>query len=122
MTCPDSRHVASHRWLSAEGPGRGKEQSMNRRIFKSWLAKKRGPIAVLAAALAAAASLGVAGCGAAVSAAPHARADQVPAAANGLGQLTGLLPRDQLTLESAIQVNLSNETVRLPLYPGIAYK
>ena len=95
---------------------------MNRRIFKPWLAKKRGPITVLAAALAAAASLGVAGCGAAVSAAPHARADQVPAAANGLGQLTGLLPRDQLTLESAIQVNLSNETVRLPLYPGIAYR
>jgi len=95
---------------------------MNRRIFKPWLAKKRGPITVLAAALAAAASLGVAGCGAAVSAAPHARTDQVPAAANGLGQLTGLLPRDQLTLESAIQVNLSNETVRLPLYPGIAYK
>jgi hypothetical protein len=89
---------------------------MNRRIFKPWLAKKRGPIAVLAAALAAAASLGVAGCGAAAaSAASHARADQVPAAANGLGQLTGLLPRDQLTLESAIQVNLSNETVRLPL-------
>ena len=25
-------------------------------------------------------------------------------------------------MESAIQVNLSNETVRLPLYPGIAYK
>jgi hypothetical protein len=95
---------------------------MNRRIFKPWLAKKRGPIAVLAAALAAAASLGVAGCAAAASAAPHARADQVPAAANGLGQLDGLLPRDQLTLESAIQVNLSNETVRLPLYPGIAYK
>ncbi|HEX4865001.1 MAG TPA: hypothetical protein VFV02_13090, partial [Acidimicrobiales bacterium] len=32
----------------------------------------------------------------------------------------GLLPRDHLTEESAIQVNLSNETVRLPLYPGTA--
>jgi hypothetical protein len=41
--------------------------------------------------------------------------------ATGLGQLCGLLPRDNLTLESAIQVNLDNETVRLPLYPGIAY-
>jgi hypothetical protein len=42
--------------------------------------------------------------------------------AKGLGQLTGLLPRDHLTTESAIQVDLSKETVRLPLYKGIAYK
>ena len=42
--------------------------------------------------------------------------------ATGLGQLSGLLPRDQLTTESAIQVDLSKETVRLPLYKGIAYK
>jgi hypothetical protein len=40
--------------------------------------------------------------------------------ATGLGQLSGLLPRNKLTLESAIQVNLSNDTVRLPLYPGDA--
>jgi hypothetical protein len=33
-----------------------------------------------------------------------------------------LLPSNQLTTESAIQVNLSNETVRLPLYPGIVHK
>src|SRR6266849_2861821 len=39
----------------------------------------------------------------------------------GLGQTSGLLPRDHLTEESAIQVNLSNETVRLPLYKGEAY-
>jgi hypothetical protein len=37
-----------------------------------------------------------------------------------LGQVSGLLPRDHLTLESAIQVDLSSETVRLPLYPGMA--
>jgi hypothetical protein len=43
-------------------------------------------------------------------------------AAKGLGQLTGLLPRDHLTEESAIQVDLNKETVRLPLYKGIAYK
>src|ERR1700745_1095582 len=43
-------------------------------------------------------------------------------AAKGLGQLSGLLPRDHLTEESAIQVDLSKETVRLPLYKGIAYK
>ena len=42
------------------------------------------------------------------------------AKAGGLGQSAGLLPRNKLTEESALQVNLSNETVRLPLYPGIA--
>src|SRR5437588_10975240 len=39
----------------------------------------------------------------------------------GLGQLSGLLPRDHLTEESAIQVDLSTETVRMPLYKGEAY-
>ena len=34
--------------------------------------------------------------------------------------MTGLLPRNHLTEESAIQVDLSHETVRLPLYPGTA--
>ena len=42
------------------------------------------------------------------------------AKAGGLGQLTGLLPRNKLTEESALQVDLSKETVRLPLYPGTA--
>ena len=93
---------------------------MNRRIFRSVPARKRGPIAVLAAAVAAAVSLAVAGCaGSAASAAPAARA-QGTGSATGLGQLSGLLPRDHLTEESAIQVDLSNETVRLPLYPGTA--
>ena len=36
----------------------------------------------------------------------------------GLGQRSGLLPRDHLTLESALQVDLTRNTVRLPLYPG----
>jgi hypothetical protein len=43
-----------------------------------------------------------------------------PGAAKGLGQLSGLLPRDHLTEESAIQVDLSKESVRLPLYKGEA--
>ena len=34
--------------------------------------------------------------------------------------MSGLLPRDHLTTESAIQVDLSKETVRLPLYKGRA--
>src|ERR1700741_3741105 len=46
----------------------------------------------------------------------------VPGAGKGLGPLTGLVPRDHLTEESAIQVDLSKESVRLPLYKGIAYK
>jgi hypothetical protein len=41
-------------------------------------------------------------------------------AARGLGPISGLLPRDHLTTESAIQVDLSKETVRLPLYRGVA--
>jgi hypothetical protein len=44
-----------------------------------------------------------------------------PSRATGLGQSSGLLPPDHLTLESAIQVDLTHETVRLPLYPGTAY-
>src|SRR6266508_1849629 len=43
-----------------------------------------------------------------------------PGAASGLGQLSGLLPRDQLTEESAIQVDLTKESVCLPLYQGKA--
>jgi hypothetical protein len=42
------------------------------------------------------------------------------ASAKGLGPLGGLLPRDHLTEESAIQVDLSKESVRLPLYKGRA--
>ena len=49
-----------------------------------------------------------------------AKADDAPGAANGLGQLTGLLPRDHLVLESTLQVDLTHETVRLPLYKGTA--
>ena len=43
-----------------------------------------------------------------------------PAGGGGLGQSSGLLPRDHLTEESAIQVDLSKESVRLPLYKGKA--
>ena len=52
--------------------------------------------------------------------ATRAGRDGAPGAADGLGQLTGLLPRDHLTTESAIQVNLNSETVRLPIYKGVA--
>ncbi|WP_322769878.1 hypothetical protein [Frankia sp. Cr1] len=49
-----------------------------------------------------------------------AGANQPKGAAAGLGPLRGLLPRDHLTLESALQVDLSKESVRLPLYKGKA--
>jgi hypothetical protein len=49
---------------------------------------------------------------------PHDGQNQ--GSATGLGQLSGFLPADKLTLPSAIDVNLSNETVRLPIYPGTA--
>src|SRR5258708_30658822 len=49
-----------------------------------------------------------------------AATDRGPGAASGLGQLSGLLPRENLVLESALQVDLSKETVRLPLYKGTA--
>jgi hypothetical protein len=60
----------------------------------------------------------------AVAAAPATVASartNTPSQGGGLGQTSGLLPRSKLTLESAIQVNLSKETVRLPLYPGMVH-
>src|ERR1700746_382325 len=90
---------------------------MNRRIARLMPKRKRGLVAILGGLVAA--SLAVAGyAGTSASAAPAApaRASQ----GGGLGQLSGLLPRNHLTLESALQVDLSKETVRLPLYPGTA--
>src|SRR5438445_590074 len=49
-----------------------------------------------------------------------AASDGGSGAASGLGQLSGLLPRENLVLESALQVELTHETVRLPLYKGTA--
>ena len=73
---------------------------------KGWLLL--AAIAVIAAAAAATGGLAIAG------------STDNPAAAKGLGPLTGLLPRDHLTVESALQVDLSKESVRLPLYKGKA--
>src|SRR5580693_1018995 len=73
--------------------------------------KRRWWLAAVAAVAVAAVAVGVASAGAGATTAKP----------GGLGQLSGLLPRDHLTEESAINVNLSKETVRLPLYPGTAY-
>jgi len=79
----------------------------------------RGP--VLAASVAALAVLfGVAASGLGTATAANQEDNGRPGAAHGLGQLTGLLPRDNLVLESALQVDLNAETVRLPLYKGTA--
>jgi hypothetical protein len=69
-----------------------------------------------------AATLVLAAAAAAMGSQALAGGKDAPGAAKGLGQLSGLLPRDHLTTESAIQVDLSKETVRLPLYKGVAYK
>jgi len=76
--------------------------------------KKRGLVALttLFVAVAAVAALAQVSAGSSTASAAST--------AGGLGQLTGLLPRDHLTEESAINVNLSKESVRLPLYQGRA--
>ena len=100
-----------------------------RRPSASTGAPRRAPIAIMTAFLAAVAGVVLIGLlghglGSAAAAAKHRVKHRHPArgvhqgAATGLGQTSGPLPRNKLTLESAIQVNLSNDTVRLPLYPG----
>jgi hypothetical protein len=72
-------------------------------MFRRVPASGRGLIAVLAATVALATSLAIAaGTGTAASAAP-ARAEQVPAEAAMLGQLTGILPASHLTPQSAMR-------------------
>jgi hypothetical protein len=81
------------------------------------IVKRRWWLAAAAAVLVAvSAVLTAVGSGGANAAPARATA----AKAGGLGQSTGLLPRNHLTEESALQVDLSKETVRLPLYPGTA--
>lgn len=88
-------------------------------IFRS---RRRGRLAVTAMSV----SVAAVAAGAVLVAAAQASAGPPtpvsgPGAAHGLGQLSGLLPADHLTEESALQVDLSRETVRLPLYPGTAH-
>jgi len=91
---------------------------MEHRPFRAIRANKRVLLALIIALLVTtlvAVVPGIAGRG--VRSASAVTKDQP----GGLGQTSGLLPRDHLTEESAIQVDLSNETVRLPLYKGEAY-
>src|SRR6266566_821007 len=89
------------------------DYTMKHRPFRSARANKRvliGLIAVLLVATLVALLPGILG---------H-KVKSASANVGGLGQLSGLLPRDHLTEESAIQVDLSHETVRLPIYKGTA--
>jgi hypothetical protein len=70
--------------------------------------------------VAAAATLAIAAAAAVTGGAAFAGSTHPTASAKGLGRTTGLLPRSHLTEESAIRVDLSRETVRLPLYKGRA--
>lgn len=91
---------------------------MEHRSFRSIRANKRVLIALLAFLVAipiAFVSLGIPGHGAGTASALAKNQS------GGLGQQSGLLPRNHLTEESAIKVDLSKETVRLPLYKGEAY-
>ena len=72
---------------------------------------KRWLLAAAALAIAAAAAMGSQALAGSKDGRPRRR---------GSGRSSGLLPRDHLTEESAIQVDLSKETVRLPLYKGTA--
>ena len=78
--------------------------------------------AILAGAFAAVVPTGASASPVQASSAVKADTSVPPGESAGLGPTSGLLPTNHLTLKSAIQINLSNETARLPLYPGIAYK
>jgi hypothetical protein len=92
-------------------------------ILESIGARKRLAITLIGALAAALFAIQIAG--SASAATKHRTKHRVvrsggQGSATGLGQLSGLLPRNKLTEESAIQVNLNNDTVRLPIYPGDA--
>ncbi|MGZ6564525.1 MAG: hypothetical protein ACXVHB_30475 [Solirubrobacteraceae bacterium] len=81
---------------------------------RRWLLAAATFIVVAAAAVVGSQALGGSGSEA------LAGTTKASARAGGLGPVSGLLPRDHLTEESAIQVDLSKESVRLPLYKGKA--
>lgn len=82
-------------------------------MSRSSLLPSRLLVAVLSLAALAAVAVGVLS----HSSAATGAARQI-SSGGSLGQSSGLLPRSKLTFESALQVNLSNQTVRVPLYPG----
>jgi hypothetical protein len=80
--------------------------------------KRLGRLPMALAALGALTVAGGVPLGFVLHGAPASAASVQQTSADGLGQQSGLLPSSKLTVPSSLQVNLSNETVRLPLYPG----
>ena len=88
-------------------------------MFSNIVTKRIKPL-VLGAAVSA---LAVTGTTTATAAAVPGAAVDAPAghaAADGLGQLSGFLSPSKFTVGSLIDINLSNESARLPIYPGTA--
>jgi hypothetical protein len=83
-------------------------------LSKRWLLAAAIPTVLAVAAVAGSQAFGGPG-GEAL-----AGTNKASAPTKGLGPLSGVLPRDHLTEESAIQVDLSKESLRLPLYKGKA--
>src|SRR6201987_1827299 len=102
--------AATARRPGCSGPAGGEGQQMKILKRRWWLAAAAAVLVAVSAVLTTVASGGA-------NATPSTATAAKP---GGLGQLTGLLPRNHLTEESALQVDLSKETVRLPLYPGTA--
>jgi len=96
------------------------------RFFSSLNQRARAPLALAMAALMVVTPLGIPGVTAQSADDPAAMAAAQDSNSQGqdgtssLGQTSGLLPRENLVLDSAIQVDLDKETVRLPLYKGTA--
>jgi hypothetical protein len=84
------------------------------KLLKKWRLIAAAVVAIAAAATVGSQLVAAGGDALAGTQQPHRVAD------GGLGPISGLLPRDHLTEESAIQVDLSKESVRLPLYKGKA--
>src|SRR5262249_47822525 len=89
--------------------------SMKHHPFSWRRSRKRHIAPVLACALALAV-IGVA----ASTRASDGNSGAGSGSAKGLGPRSGLLPADHFTVESALQIDLSKESVRLPLYKGDA--
>jgi hypothetical protein len=87
------------------------------KMFSNMVTKRVKPL-VLGAAVSALAVTGTATAAAAAGTAVDVPAGH--AAADGLGQLSGFLSPSNFTEGSLIDINLSDESARLPIYPGTA--
>jgi hypothetical protein len=80
--------------------------------------RSRWAVGIGAAAAAVLVAAGVATVDRAAAAQGLRHGPAAPTSSGALGPLSGLLPAAKFTEESALQVDLDKESVRLPLYPG----